>query len=97
MEYYFSFKQENQGKFLFTEIGMNNLGYTYLGKEAYEEAISLFEMNVDAYPDSWNVYDSLGEACLKNGNIEKAKENYNKSITLNPKNENGKKVLKELI
>jgi proline-specific peptidase len=97
MEYYFSFKQENQGKFLFTENGMNNLGYTYLGKKAYEEAINIFEMNVDAYPDSWNVYDSLGEAYLKNWNIEKAKENYNKSITLNPENENGKKVLKELI
>ena len=94
--YYENFKHQHADETLFSESGMNSLAYSYLGKKEYETAIKLFEMNVDSYPDSWNVYDSLGEAYLKMGNKEKAKENYIKSIELNPDNENGKKVLKEL-
>jgi cytochrome c-type biogenesis protein CcmH/NrfG len=48
------------------------------------------------FPDSFNVWDSLGEAYAKSGNKEKAKECYEKSIALNPSNETGKKALAEL-
>ncbi len=95
-QFYQHFKESNEGKKLFSEGGMNSLGYSYLNKKEYEIAIKLFEMNVEAYPESWNVYDSLGEALLAFGNKEKAKENYQKSVELNPKNENGKKVLEGL-
>ena len=53
-------------------------------------------MNADAYPQEWNVFDSLGEAQLKAGDKKAAIESYRKSIVLNPGNENGKQVLKEL-
>lgn len=79
---------------LFTESGMNNLAYSYLNKKKYKAAIQLFTMNTIAFPNSWNAYDSLAEAYLKNGNKKEAIKNYKKSITLNPENENGKKVLK---
>nr|WP_321356298.1 alpha/beta hydrolase [uncultured Draconibacterium sp.] len=97
IEYYKTFKTKNKGEKLFTENGMNSFGYfSYLKKNDYETAIKLFEMNVAEYPDSWNVYDSLGEAYLVAGNKKKAKENYKKSVGLNPDNTNGKNVLKEL-
>ena len=48
------------------------------------------------FPNSFNVWDSLGEAYLKAGNKEKAKESYEKSMSLNPNNESGKKALAEL-
>ena len=94
--YYKTLKVENHDKKLFTETGMNTFGYSYFGNKDYDTAIQLFEMNVTEYPDSWNVYDSLGEAYLAKGNREKAAENYKKSVELNPDNENGKQILNEL-
>lgn len=82
---------------MFGESEMNMLGYQYLQEEKTSEAIKLFRLNVISYPDSWNVYDSLGEALLKDGQKEPAINNYKKSLELNPDNENAKRILKELI
>jgi proline-specific peptidase len=95
-EYYTNFISGNKKNNLFSESGMNSLGYSYLSDKDYKTAIELFKMNIESFPDSWNTYDSLGEAYLANGNKVKAIENYKKSIKLNPDNENGKKVLKEI-
>lgn len=74
----------------------NSMGYYFMGEKDYTSAIKLFQLNVEIYPDSWNVYDSLGEAFKENGDIKLAILNYEKSIELNPDNENGKKILAEL-
>ncbi len=79
-----------------TEDDLNNLGYKYLGEERFEEALMVFKLNVDAYPQSWNVYDSYGEALMKNGETEKAIENYQKAVEMNPEDENGKLMLEKL-
>jgi len=79
-----------------TERRLNLLGYELLGKDLVKEAIALFALNVEFYPDSWNVYDSLGEAYLKDGERELAIENYRRSLELNPGNSNGRKVLEEI-
>jgi tetratricopeptide (TPR) repeat protein len=81
---------------MFGEAEMNQLGYRYLQQDKIKEAISLFTLNTISYPDSWNVYDSLGEALLKDGNKSLAKKNYRKSLDLNPKNENAIKALNNL-
>ena len=49
-----------------------------------------------AYPDSFNVYDSLAEAYMKNKQNDLAIENFKKSLQLNPKNENALKMLEKL-
>jgi len=46
---------------------------------------------------SWNVYDSYGEVLLKHGKKQDAIKMYQKSMELNPNNENGKKVLEEIL
>jgi cytochrome c-type biogenesis protein CcmH/NrfG len=48
------------------------------------------------YPNSWNPYDSLGEAYATAGNKSLAIFNYEKSIKLNPKNDSGKNILAQL-
>lgn len=68
---------------------VNALGYELLGSDHVEAAIAVFERNVAAYPDSANVYDSLGEAYLAAGDYEKAIQHYEKSVELDPDNENG--------
>ena len=46
--------------------------------------------------NSWNTYDSLGEAYMTNGDKELAIANYKKSLELNPANSNGAAMLKKL-
>jgi tetratricopeptide (TPR) repeat protein len=78
------------------EIFLNSLGYMLLNKNMIEYTIQIFKLNVEKYPMSSNVYDSLGEAYLKIGDKENAKNNYEKSLQLDPENKNAKEILKTL-
>jgi len=53
-------------------------------------------LNVADYPQSFNVYDSLGEAYMVNKEKELAIQNYQKSLELNPNNTSGVEALKRL-
>ncbi|MBN8584506.1 MAG: hypothetical protein J0M37_05370 [Ignavibacteria bacterium] len=75
---------------------INGIGYYALGKKNFDGAIKIFSLNCDLYPQSWNVYDSLGEAYLLSGNTLAAIENYKRSVELNPDNKNGKKIIENL-
>jgi CubicO group peptidase (beta-lactamase class C family) len=75
---------------------VNQAGYTLMGNKKIEDAILIFRKNVELHSDSWNAYDSLGEAYMKNGDKELAVKNYRKSVELNPSNENGLAALKKL-
>lgn len=75
---------------------LNALGYELLENNKTKEAIEIFKYVVLEYPESFNVYDSLGEAYMKNGDIQMAIENYKKSLELNPENKNAREMLKRL-
>jgi CubicO group peptidase (beta-lactamase class C family) len=75
---------------------LNLLGYAFLGRHNYAAAIEVLKLNVEFYPDSWNVYDSLGEAYMNAGEKDLAIKNYKKSLELNPKNAGGQKMLEKL-
>jgi len=92
----FNLLKDNKDEYFVTERELNNLGYNLLKKNKTEEAIEIFKLNVEMYPESANAYDSLGEAYLKIGNKELAIVNYQKSVELNPESESGKKVLSDL-
>ena len=96
LEKYAAMKDAAQGQYLFTERLMNTLGYKLLSQDKLTEAIEVFKINAQEHPDSFNVYDSLGEAYMKNGDKDMAVINYEKSIQLNPNNENGKSMLEKL-
>jgi tetratricopeptide (TPR) repeat protein len=81
---------------LLNEMDINRMGYEYLRKDNIETAIIVFKFNVQAYPDAFNTYDSLGEAYMKNGDTEKAIQNYKKSLELNPNNNNAVRMLEQL-
>ena len=93
---YVALKKNEADKYNFSENQLNQLGYYYLGNNKVDFAMAIFKINVAAFPASSNVYDSYGEALLKHGDKEKAIENYLKSVELNPANEGGIKVLKDL-
>jgi tetratricopeptide (TPR) repeat protein len=79
-----------------SESQLNALGYRLLGMKKVREAIEIFKLNVETYPQSANVYDSLGEAYVANGDKELAVRNYQKAVELNPQNTNAIEVLKKL-
>ncbi len=89
--------KEKKAGFVESENELNALGYLLLQREQkVKEAIAVFKLMVEAYPESWNAYDSLGEGYMVAGDKENAIRNYEKSLELNPKNDNGKNMLKKL-
>ena len=94
--HYTKLKKNENDNYNFSEGQLNQLGYHYLSNDKVDYAISIFKINVDHFPKSSNVYDSYGEALLKQGEKEQAIENYKKSVALNPSNEGGIEVLKKL-
>jgi tetratricopeptide (TPR) repeat protein len=80
----------------FDEDQLNDLGYRLIRAKKYKDAIRIFQLNVEVYPQSSNAYDSLGEAYMDNGDKALAIANYQKSLQLNPKNRNGELMLQKL-
>lgn len=80
----------------YSEGELNQLGYDLLRSDKVDEAIAIFELNVQEYPQSWNVYDSYAEALMVKGEKEGAIDNYKRSMELNPNNKQGIEQLKKL-
>lgn len=59
---------------------LNQTGYRLLNANRMQEAIEVFKKNVELYPNSANVYDSLGEALERDNQLELAKQNYEKGL-----------------
>ena len=78
------------------EVQVNRLGYQLMGQNQLEAATELFKLNVEAYPQSFNVYDSLAEAYMNAGNNDQAIRFYEKSLELNPANSNAVQMLKKI-
>ena len=89
-------KSSGEDTYYFDEKEFNTLGYKFLYTKKIDEAIEVFKLNVKMYEDSWNVYDSLGEAYLVAGKYDKARKLYEKSLAMNPENENGKNMLAKI-
>ena len=79
-----------------SEQDLNTLGYSFLGNKELDNALEVFKLTTILFSDSFNAYDSYGEALLKSNRKAEAIEMYEKSIQLNPENQNGKKVLQQL-
>ena len=97
VEAYRKIKKEQPDNVSVNEDRLNNFGYVLMRQNKLLEAIAIFKLNVEFYPASWNVYDSLGEAYMNNGEKELAITNYRKSLELNPANSNGAEILKKLL
>ncbi len=87
-----SFKNDEHS----TEAEINTIGYRLMANKKLEQAIEVFKLNTQLYPESFNTWDSLGEAFAAAGKKTEAIENYEKSIKLNPNSESGKTALAKL-
>jgi len=93
---YRKIKSEKPQNVVVDEGRLNGLGYSLMRQGKLREAIAILKLNVEFYPKSFNVYDSLGEAYATSGEKELAIANYKKSLELNPRNVGGATALKKL-
>ncbi len=96
LELYATLKAHHPEKYSFAEEELNTLGYRLLDRERIAEAIEVFKLNVAAYPESGNVYDSLAEAYMVQGDNALAIEFYKKSLEKDPNNSNAEAMLTRL-
>ncbi|MEO6903027.1 MAG: serine hydrolase [Bacteroidia bacterium] len=94
IELYKSLKKNKNNEYDFSdENELNELGYELLKDAKIASAIKIFNLNVEAFPNSANVYDSRGEGYLNNKEYLLAKNDYLKSLELDPTNQNAKDML----
>jgi len=70
------------------ERDLNSWAYQLLSQKKPADALSIFKLNVQLYPESANAYDSLGEILEITGDKKAALVSYKKSVALNPENKN---------
>jgi len=86
---------DNQG-YDVSELSINDLGLELAIEGRENDALKILKLNTEKYPDAFNTYDSYGQILLLTGDKENAIKAYEKSLELNPDNENAKKVLSGL-
>ena len=81
---------------LLTEEMINQAGYDLIGMGLNDLALQFFKFNVDKFPYSYNAFDCLGEAYIKIGNKQLAKQSYEKALAINPNLRSARNALLEL-
>jgi pimeloyl-ACP methyl ester carboxylesterase len=84
VEIYHQAKQQDPKAYLFPEAVLNVVAYGRMQAGQNKDAIELAKLNVEAYPDSANTYDSLSDMYLADGQNEKALEAAKKCIAMLP-------------
>lgn len=90
------FKNNPVNAYQNVEAEVNTIGYRLLQMKKIDEAVEIFKINVELYPESANVYDSLAEAYMNQGNKELAIKFYKKSLELNPNNPNATAMIEQM-
>ena len=75
---------------------LNTLGYLHLRSNEMDKALYIFDLNTKIFPYKYNVYDSLGEAYLKNNDLTNALRHYKTVLELKPEDENALAMLDEI-
>lgn len=96
LEEYQALKKQNPSDQTVSENNLNNIGYQFLNLGKLKWAQDIFKINMMLYPNSSNVYDSYAEACMKLEELDLALENYQKSLSLDPKNTNAENMIAEI-
>ena len=78
------------------ESGINDAGYRLLRAGEIDGAVEVFDLNTDAFPESANAWDSLGEALMERGDRDRSIESYRRSLELDPSNDNAREQLQAL-
>lgn len=87
VDQYRQIKNTDSTSYDLRETELNDLGYQLLNSKRYAEAIEIFKLNIESFPNKSNCWDSMGEAYMLAGEREKASQAYKKNYELNPWNQ----------
>jgi tetratricopeptide (TPR) repeat protein len=89
--------QQQDSAFTLSEPTLNSWGYQLI-REAHDlpAAVAIFRLGTELYPNSFNLFDSLGEADELNHNAATAITHYRRSLELNPQNSHAQQRLQAL-
>ena len=93
---YHQLRTEEPDAWDFSEGQLNALGYAMIQHGKAEAAIAIFQLNCEQYPESSNVWDSLGDGWSEVGNPEEAAKSYRKALELDPGNTGSREKLEAL-
>ena len=79
-----------------SENDVNNRGYSLLQRGRVRDAIEIFKLNVQRFPGSVNVHDSLGEALASSGDIPSAIKSYERALELTTETSEHERILEVL-
>jgi len=89
-------QDKDKPNYIISEREINILGYTFMRQDKNNDALKIFKLNIELYPNEFNTYDSYAECLLKLGDTENGINAYKKSLELNSDNTNAKIVLSEI-
>lgn len=78
------------------EAGINSQGYHLMELKKFDEAIKVFAVNTELFPNAWNTWDSLADAYMRKGEKQIAIGFFKKSLALNPKNSYAKEMVEKM-
>jgi tetratricopeptide (TPR) repeat protein len=84
------------GSYDFTERSLNEFGASLMAKGKSDDAVRIFQLNVQQNPNSSFAYSSLADAYAAAGQKDLAIQNYEKAIQLEPRNRDAEEKLKGL-
>ncbi|MDR0229815.1 MAG: serine hydrolase [Flavobacteriaceae bacterium] len=97
IELYKKLKITNPNDYNFSDAReLNTLGYDFLRNNKIDEAIKIFTLNINQFPDLANAYDSRAEAYFDKKDYAASKADYQKVLELEPTNENAKEMLSKI-
>ena len=83
-------------RYVFEQWLLKSMGISFLSKNRIKEAIEIFKLNCQSYPESWDAYFQLAEAYMKNGDTSMALLNYQKALERNPDDSNIQRIVNEI-
>ena len=97
IELYKKLKQTNPNDYNFSDANeLNTLGYEFLRNNKIDEAIKIFSLNINQFPDLANAYDSRAEAYFYKNDFAASKADYQKVLELEPTNQNAKEMISKI-
>ena len=82
VEEYRKLRREKPHEYNFGENELNGLGYQLLNHNKAQDAVAIFKLNAEMFPNAANVFDSLADGYKAIGEFEKAAACYEKVLFL---------------
>lgn len=97
VEYFKENEDSIKAEYELDENAINLRGKQVLNEELNtDKALAIFEINAEAFPESYTVYESLADALYKDGKVQEAINYYKKSLAINPANTEAQEMIKKI-